>query len=115
MTMLPEPALLFMGSRTQARVSRSDESSSPYAWIEALLARYPDISAAELDELVAWFEREASAHDVAMISSDRRIHPGYRRFRDEHIDPLTLRDLHKALVFLSVVAAAVLGVIWMAP
>src|SRR5690606_24710757 len=48
-----------------------------YARVEALLAKYPAVSDAELAELVEWFEREASAYDVGVIASNESIRSAY--------------------------------------
>lgn len=74
----------------------NDGASERNTLIEALLSEYPDIDGAELDVLVRWFKKEASALDVAMLASEPRLAEPYRRFKADHIDRLTLSDLWKA-------------------
>lgn len=61
--------------------------------VEAMLARYPDLTAPEIDDLKRWFRKEASAFDVASMAGKEAIATGYRAFRDDHIDRFTPRDL----------------------
>lgn len=77
------------------------------AHIEDLLASYPNLEPGQLEELVHWFSREASALDVGMIASDEALKPGYERSKAEHLDRFTLKDIAFALAF----AAVVVGVI----
>lgn len=74
------------------------------AEIAAILARYPDLTDAELQRVLRWFSKEATAMDVAMLSCDEDIAPQYRQFRSDHIDRFGLRDMRNAAVFLGVVA-----------
>lgn len=85
-----------------------------YARVEALLAKYPAVSDAELAEMVEWFEREASAYDIGVIASNESIRSGYRKFRAEHIDALTFMDVWRAIVFVVLAGAAIAGIIWLA-
>ena len=75
------------------------------AFIEGLLTRYPLIDSSELDDLKRWFGKEATALEVGLIASDPSLARPYRRFADEHIDPLTTIDLLYAAM---AVAAVVL-------
>lgn len=77
------------------------------ARMESLLSRYPDLSADQLRELVAWFSKEASALDVGLIASNERVSTAYARFRAEHIDRFGPKDVVHAVLF----TAAVLGVV----
>jgi hypothetical protein len=61
--------------------------------VEALLARFPEVSEAELGELKHWFGKEASAFEVASLASKETLRPSYDRFRAEHIDRMSIRDL----------------------
>ena len=92
-----------------------DEASERRVRIERLLAQYPALSERELAETIGWFEREASALDVALIASNERVSRGYSRFRAEHIDRFDLKDAVRAIVFVLVFGAAIAGVIWLAP
>ena len=59
---------------------------------EALLERYPQLTAAELADLQQWFRNEASAFDVASLASKESLREPYRDFRAEHIDRFRPRD-----------------------
>jgi hypothetical protein len=59
---------------------------------ETLLARYPGLSPDELDELLRWYRREASAMDSALIASNTSIHDRYRAFRQDHIDTFSWKE-----------------------
>ena len=47
------------------------------AYAKALMARYPDLPIAQLDDLVRWFRKEASALDVGLISMDDEVSQQY--------------------------------------
>jgi hypothetical protein len=78
--------------------------------IEELLGRYPELTELELHELIHWFEREASALDVALLASNEGIARGYGRFRAERNDPLDAGDIVRAVLGLAIVSAVVLGI-----
>ena len=61
--------------------------------IEALLLRYPEITETELADLKRWFTKEASAFEVASLSSKDELRQQYRAFRAEHIDRLGAVEL----------------------
>lgn len=84
------------------------------AQIEAVLADYPHLDNDRLAELVGWFRKEASALDVATIASNEAIAQPYRRFRADHIDPLTGRDMIKGLLFAALFGGIVLLMLWRA-
>lgn len=84
------------------------------AHAEALLSAYPDVTPQERDLLVGWFRNDASALDVALVASNPAAERGYRRFREEHIDRFTAKDMGRALAFAAVIALAVLLVAWRA-
>ncbi|BBC72320.1 conserved hypothetical protein [Altererythrobacter sp. B11] len=77
---------------------------------EALLASYPDLSPDELEELLEWFRRRASSLDVALVASNERIRRGYSRFRADHVDRFTPRDLLLASLFAGAVLALVIAI-----
>src|SRR5690606_15831007 len=80
-----------------ASVTGEVEQASPALQrIEALLAAYPGVTHDELEHLRRGFAREATALDVGLIAGNGAVAEGYRRFRAEHIDPLTLADLARA-------------------
>ena len=76
------------------------------AHIEAELARYPDLPEDQLREVLNWFRREASAYDEAMVASNEAIRPAYIRFRADHLDRFSAREIMMALGF----AAGILAV-----
>lgn len=82
--------------------------------IEAALAQYPHISEDRLDQLIAWFRKEASAHDVALVASNAAIAEPYRRFRADHIDPLTSMDIVRAVLFATAVGLLIVLILWRA-
>jgi hypothetical protein len=82
------------------------------AQIESTLAHYPNLSDERLGELIHWFRKEASALDVAMVASNAEIAEPYRRFRAEHIDPLTGKDVVRAIIFASLVSMVILVIVW---
>jgi len=84
------------------------------AQVEAALARYPDLDRDRIDELIHWFRKEASARDVAMIACNEAILESYRRFRADHIDPLTAGDVGKVILVLAAVGLAILFIAWRA-
>lgn len=84
------------------------------AHVEALLSAYPDVTPEERDLIVRWFRSEASALDVALVASNPAAERGYRRFRSEHVDRFTFKDMGYALAFAAIVAAAVLLIVWRA-
>ena len=98
-------------AQVQAGLGRGEHQD--WARVERLLARYPALSERELAEVTHWFEREASALDVALVASNEDIREGYRRFRADQIDPLTFADLARA-VAVTAVGVALIGVLWMA-
>jgi hypothetical protein len=75
------------------------------AHIERTLAAYPHIDEQQLAALITWFDKEATAFDVAQLASNAAIAEPYRRLRAEHIDRLRGRDIVNGLLF----AAATVG------
>lgn len=80
------------------------------ARIEAILARYPDVSESELSRLKHWFERVATPLDFGMLASDPAVSERYRAYRKDHHDRLKIRDIGLAAIMLGMIAA-VIGVI----
>lgn len=80
--------------------------------VEAALADYPNLSKDRLADVVRWFRKEASALDVATLASNEAIAEPYRRFRAEHIDPLSGSDVMKGLIFAAVAGGGILLLIW---
>jgi len=81
--------------------------------VEALLLRYPAIAETELDDLKRWFTKEASAFEVASLSSKDELRQQYRAFRAEHIDRLGAAELAAiilgSILTLGVIAFLALG------
>ena len=91
--------------------NNAERSAQRRAFVEDLLVRYPVIESNELEDLKRWFGKEATALEVGLIASDPSLARAYRRFADEHIDPLSKIDLlHAALTITAVmlVFAAIL-------
>lgn len=84
------------------------------AHVEALLAAYPDVTPEERQLMVNWFRSEASALDVALVASNPAAERGYRLFRSENVDKFTVKDMGYALLFATIIAAAVLLIAWRA-
>lgn len=84
------------------------------ARIERTLARYPHIDPGEVRDLVNWFRKEASAHDVAMVACNERIREQYARFRRDHIDRFTVKEVMLTLAFFAA-AAIIVGIVWAMP
>lgn len=82
------------------------------AQIEATLADYPHLSEARLAALIGWFRQEASAFDVAMLAGNEAIAEPYRRFRADHVDPTTGKDVMRGLLVAALVGLAVFFIIW---
>lgn len=76
---------------------------------EALLARYPNLTADELSDLEHWFRREASAFDIASLASQESLTEPYQAFRAEHVDRFRLKDAIILLAGIGFVSAAIIG------
>jgi len=82
--------------------------------IEALLKSYPHISDGQVDDLKTWWEKEASAFDIASLASKDYLKEGYSRFRAEHIDCFKPKDVIVGILgLLGIVAViAAIGFLW---
>ena len=98
-------------AQVQAGLGRGEHQDR--ARVERLLAHYPALSERELAEVTHWFEREASALDVALVASNEEIREGYRRFRAEQVDPLTLADCARAAAVTALAVALIGALLWM--
>ena len=83
------------------------------ARVEGTLARYPNIDPAEIERLVRWFNKEASAHDVAMVASNGDIREGYAQFRREHVDRFTPKDIALAVIFAVLCILVIAGIVYL--
>ena len=99
----------------QSMTYGSNTPAARWAHIEALFAAYPDIPAGDIDDLLHWFDQEASAYDVAMMASNDATQAGYQKFRSEHVDPFSARDFMRAGLFVTAAVACVLAIIWLTP
>ncbi len=85
-----------MTMQTSRAASPGDERR---AQAEALLARYPDLSQSEIDDLRRWFGKETTALETAMLAGDDRLGGPYQQFRKDHLDRLsTLEKVIAAVV-----------------
>lgn len=75
--------------------------------IAALLSRYPHLDDGELADLKHWYAKEASAFDVASLAAKDDLREQYARFRAEHIDRFSARDLMIIFAGVAFVAAFV--------
>lgn len=75
--------------------------------VSALLGRYPDVTRAEIADLKSWFLREGSALDVALLASRDEIRRGYRAFRADHLDGMTMRDIVIGIAVIALLICAV--------
>ncbi|TCJ38321.1 hypothetical protein [Parafrankia sp. BMG5.11] len=78
-----------------------------FDYVESLIARYPDTTEAEVEDLKRWFTREASAFDVASLASKESIHARYAAFRAEHIDGFRAKDYAVAAIAIAIAAAVI--------
>ena len=83
------------------------QGTDRFDYVESVLSRYPDASAAEVEELKKWFTKEASAFEVASMASKESIHAHYAAFRAEHIDAFKAKDYAFAAAIIALVAAAI--------
>jgi hypothetical protein len=88
--------------------NRVPEGSDRFDHVEHLLSRYPAITAGEVEDLKRWFNKEASAFDVASLASIESIHASYAAFRAEHIDGFKARDYFVVVAALLLAGAAIL-------
>lgn len=52
----------------------------------SLLPRYPDLDSDELVELLRWFNKDASALDVGLISGEPHLKAAYAAIKKDHLD-----------------------------
>lgn len=75
---------------------------------------YPHISNERIDDLLHWFGKEASSLDVALLASDDRLAGPYRKFREDHLDPIRGWDVFRGILFLAIVGLVILLIAWRA-
>jgi hypothetical protein len=79
-----------------------------FDYVESLIARYPNTTEAEVEDLKRWFKKEASAFDVASLASKDSIHAGYKAFRADHIDRFRAKDYAVAAAALAFAVAVII-------
>ena len=87
-----------------------DRRETQHPRIEALLSAYPRLSADEMEELLRWFQDQASAFDVATVASSPSVAGKYRAFHDAHIEPLTRRELAWSIAIAGALIALLVAV-----
>ena len=87
-----------------------DRRETQHPRIEALLSAYPRLSADEMEELLRWFQDQASAFDVATVASSPSVAGQYRAFHDAHIEPLTRRELAWSIAIAGALIALLVAV-----
>ena len=80
------------------------------AYAKALLARYPDLPIDQLNDLLRWFRKEASALDVGLISMDDALAHQYATLKRDELDRFTVRDIFFMLVFWATIFAIIGGI-----
>ena len=65
------------GHSMDTEMQRGANRDERRAYAKALLARYPDLPSNQLDDLLRWCRREASALDVGLISMDDEVSQQY--------------------------------------
>jgi hypothetical protein len=74
---------------------------------EAILARYPHLEPDELQELLFWYRRQASAMDVALVAGNARVAEAYQSFYRDHLK----RFSWKERLVTGVLASGVVGLL----
>lgn len=92
---------------TTARDARRNEMAS-------LLARYPGLDSDELAELLRWFNKEASALDVGLISGEPHLKAAYAALKKDHLDRLNGADLFWLVMLVGGGFAAMALLVWSA-
>ena len=81
---------------------------------EALLQAYPALSEEEVQQLLHWFRREASALDIGMLAQNESIREGYTQFRADHVDGFKIRDLGNGLLLTIAIVGTIAGIAYLA-
>lgn len=91
------------------------QSVGERARIAALLSRYPDLPAAELERVHHWFRKGASALDLGLLASDSTVAPQYRAYRNDHYDRIKPADYARAAIFVGILVAIMGGIALLMP
>ena len=81
---------------------------------KALLQAYPALSEEEVQQLLHWFRREASALDIGMLAQNESIREGYAQFRADHVDGFNIRDLGNGLLLTIAIVGTIAGIAYLA-
>ena len=81
-----------IAGREPVRAHLGETSPDRRARIERLVARYPELDADELAQLVHWYRREASAMDVALLASNEALTDRFGAFCRVHVAPFNWRE-----------------------
>lgn len=84
------------------------------AEVEALLARYPNVTEGQIESLKKWFNREASALEVATLASRSEIRRGYVQFRGDHVDKFKAKEIAIGILAALLVAGIIALIGYMA-
>ena len=87
-------------------------SASRRARAKSALAEYPHLEPSRLDDLLHWIKKEASALEIAILSSDPKLADPYRELRKDHLDTLSIKDWARFLVLFFGTAAVLTLFIW---
>lgn len=71
-------------------------SADERARIAALLTRYPELPADDLDRIHRWFHKGATALDLGLLASDPGVAERYRAYRADHYDRIKPADIGRA-------------------
>lgn len=91
-----------------------DGPADRFDQVAAILKSYPDISEDELRELNQWF-RTASAFDTASLTANDAFSAQYARYRADHIDRFSLKDMLGASAGVIILAGVIAGIGYLAP
>lgn len=80
----------------------------------AILKAYPDIDETQLRELKQWFDA-ASAFDIASLASNDAIAEQYRRFRADHLDRFSAKDVLWVIVGIAILVGVIGAIGYLAP
>ena len=80
------------------------------SYAKALLSRYPGLPTDQLDDLLRWFRKEASALDVGLISMDDEVSQQYALLKRDKLDRFAMPDIVFVLVFWSAMCAIIGGI-----
>ena len=80
------------------------------SYAKALLARYPDLPTDQLDDLLRWFRKEASALDVGLISRDDEVSQQYALLKRDKLERFAMPDIVFMLLFWSAMCAIIGGI-----